>query len=70
MESNIINDRNKIRIKASVLLNKFKHKDDRINFCRERSKILYITHRLLFPQRNLLRQHIFPSMAHRRQKSK
>lgn len=38
MESDQINPHNKVRIKASELLAKFRHRDDRYNFCRERSK--------------------------------
>ena len=38
MESGQIKSYNKVRIKASELLEKFKHRDDRYNFCRERSK--------------------------------
>ena len=48
MENNNINNTYKEQIKASVLLTKFKHKENRINFCRERSNIFYITYRLLF----------------------
>ena len=32
MENNNINNTYKVKIKASVLLTKFKHKEDRINF--------------------------------------
>jgi hypothetical protein len=48
MENNNINNTYKVKIKASVLLTKFKHKEDRINFCRERSNTFHITYRLLF----------------------
>lgn len=39
MEQNKINSPGKIIVKASELLSKFKHRDDRYNFCRERSNI-------------------------------
>lgn len=38
MEKNQIGINNKIRVKASDLFQKFKHKDDRYNFAREKSK--------------------------------
>ena len=38
MEENSINKATKIKIKASELLSKFKHREDRYNFCREKSK--------------------------------
>ena len=38
MEENNIKNNQKIMIKASELLSKFKHSEDRINFCREHSK--------------------------------
>ena len=38
MAQNEINLEQKIRVKASELLSKFRHKDDRYNFCREKSK--------------------------------
>ena len=40
MEQNVINNPNKIRVKASELLKKFRHRDDRYNFCREKSKLV------------------------------
>ena len=54
MENNNINNTYKIQIKASVLLTKFKQKEDRINFCREKSNAYYIIYRLLFSERNIL----------------
>ena len=49
MENKINNNTYKIQIKASILLDKFKHKEDRINFCREKSNLIYVIYRLLFP---------------------
>ncbi len=54
MENNSINQPYKVKIKASVLLNKFKHKDDRYNFCREKSILFFIIIRFLFPKRGIL----------------
>lgn len=38
MENNAIIAQYKIKIKANELLNKFKHKQERYNFSREKSK--------------------------------
>ena len=53
MEPIHINPQQKIRVKASELLSKFKHREDRYNFCREKSKyinIIFIDYYL--PQEN------------------
>lgn len=42
MENNNIYPAHKVKIKVSLLLNKFNHKEDRINFCRERSILFHI----------------------------
>ena len=54
MENNNINETQKIHIKASLLLNKFQHKEDKVNFCREKSKVFYIIRRLV-----TINSHIF-----------
>ena len=40
MENNNIDNTYKVQIKASIFLSKFKHKEDEINFCCERSNII------------------------------
>lgn len=40
MEASEVNQPQKIRIKASEIINKFRHKDDRYNFCREKSNYI------------------------------
>ena len=42
MEQSSINNPKKIKIKASELLSKFRHREDRYNFCREKSKFTYL----------------------------
>ena len=42
MEPIYINPQQKIRVKESELLSKFKHREDRYNFCREKSKYINI----------------------------
>lgn len=41
MEEEQIQEERTIKIKASELIKKFKHKDDRYNFCREKGKSLF-----------------------------
>jgi hypothetical protein len=52
MEDNNMNPAHKVKIKVSVILNKFKHKEDRINFFRERSISFHIIFRFLLSKRN------------------
>ncbi len=54
MEENNINPTHKVKIKASEILKKFKHQEDRFNFCREKSNTIFLMYRCLFAERALL----------------
>ena len=52
MENNYINPVNQVKKKASVLLNKFKYKEEIINFYCVRSILFHIIFRFLLYKRN------------------
>ena len=53
MEQNNIVQDYKIKVKASDILKKFKHQEDRFNFCRERSNLIFLFFRCISTKRTL-----------------
>ena len=64
MEQLPINQMQKIRVKASELLSKFRHREDRYNFCREKSMYIIINFKIsIFQMKIILTQLFFSNFS-------